>query len=167
MNRNRLFISIVILMLCISVSGCAALQRKFVRKKKKKEKDAAIVTAYDYSKGLRVDELYGRHFLFWQSWHTELIGKIDGTYKKRSACFGYIISSLKDMKKYLNSPKDEELEKVIEELHSIGPDIRKQRLTKSQKYKIRKFLEKTKRHIDKNFSYTDVKGFLSKAVSDP
>ncbi|MBU1853615.1 MAG: hypothetical protein KJ957_06195 [Candidatus Omnitrophica bacterium] len=163
MFKSRSLTLSIVLILCVSISGCTALQRKFVRKKKEKEEGVAIVTTFDYSKELRVEELYKKHFLFWQSWHSELIDKLDATYKKRSACFGYIVSNLTDMKKYLTGSKAEELEKTMMELRSIEPDIKEQRLTKSQKYRIRKLLEKIKRHIDKNFSYPDVKEFVEYA----
>ncbi len=61
----------LVLILFFSFTGCAALQRKFVRKKKKQEAPAPVITTFDYSKELRVDELYKRHFLFWKTWHLE------------------------------------------------------------------------------------------------
>ena len=52
---KRYFSYVVVLILCLAVTGCAALQRKFTRRKKKEEKVTAVVTRFDYSKELRVD----------------------------------------------------------------------------------------------------------------
>jgi len=160
MFRSSSIKYIVILILCISLTGCAALQRKFVRKKKKEEKISAVITTHDYSKELRVDELYKKHFVFWKSWQSELIDKMDFNYKKRVTCFDNIIESLNEMRKYLADSKAEELEQFIKEIKSIDPDIKKKRLSKNRKYKMKRLLERTKRQIDKNFSYAEVKDQL-------
>ncbi len=160
MFRNRTLIFIFILLLCISFTGCAGLQRKFARKKKKEERPSPVITTYDYSKELRVDELYKKHLLFWQSWQTELLGRLDATYKKRASCYDYTVASLMEMKKYLASPKAEELDEFIKNIKSIDPVIKKKRLSKGEKNRIKSLLEKTKRQIDKRFSYSDVKDYL-------
>ncbi|NQT75779.1 MAG: hypothetical protein HQ566_04580 [Candidatus Omnitrophica bacterium] len=161
MFRNRTWTFIFILLLCVSFTGCAGLQRKFARKKKKQEdKSPIVVSTYDYSKELRVDELYKKHLLFWQSWQTELLGRLDATYKKRTSCYDYTVASLTEMKKYLASPKAEELEVFIKNIKSIDPVIKKKHLSRGEKNRIKNLLEKTKRQIDKSFSYSDVKDYL-------
>lgn len=160
MFKNKFFLYLCIFILCVSLAGCAGLQRKFARKKKQEERIAPVITTYDYSKELRVEELYKKHFLFWKSWQTELIDRMDGTYKKRTECFDFTVSSLVEMKKYLKKPKAEELEKIIVKVKSIDPEVKKVRLSKSQKYRIKQILENTKRQIDKRFSYGHVKDYL-------
>ncbi|MEE8317994.1 MAG: hypothetical protein V3S13_03705 [Candidatus Omnitrophota bacterium] len=160
MLRKNPLIYTFILMLAISFVGCAGLQRKFSRKKKKEEKIAPVITTYDYSKELRVDELYKRHFLFWKSWQSELIERIDGSYKKRVSCYDYTVSSLMEMKKYLAGAKAEELESFIAKIKALAPQIKDKRLTKIKGYRMKLLLEKTKRQIDKGFSYSDVKDSL-------
>jgi len=151
----------VILILCISLSGCAGLQRKFTRKKKKEvDKPAPVITTYDYAKNLRVDELYKKHFLYWKTWQGELIDRMDASYKKRIECYEGILENLSDMKKYLASTKADELSPSIEKIKSIDKGIRKKRLTRSEKNKMRSLLEKTKLRIDKGFAYSKVKDHL-------
>lgn len=160
MYKSKALRYIVVLILCISFTGCATLQKKFVRKKKKEEKAAPVITMYDYSKDLRVDELYKKHFLFWKTWQLELIGRLDATYKMRNDCYDHIIANLMEMQEYLASPKREELRPFLERIKSIEPMIRKRRLSKSEKYRITQLLEDTQLQIEKRFSYSDVKGFL-------
>ena len=160
MYKSRALTYIIILIFCISTTGCAALQRKFVRKKKKQERVVPVVTTYDYSKELRVNELYKKHFLFWKTWQSELIDRMDGSYKKRIECYNYTVESLMEMKKYLADFKAAELEPFIAQIKSIAPDIRKRRLSKNKKYRLRQLLEKTRRQIEKRFSYSDVKDQL-------
>ena len=161
MFRKRFFISIFALVLLVSFTGCAALQRKFTRKKKKEEgRIVPVITTYDYSKDLRVEELYKKRFLFWKTWHSELIDRMDAGHKKRSACFDNALENMIEMRKYLASPKAEELDPYIKKMMSIGKDIEEERLTRSEEYNIRQALEKIKRQINKNFSFSDVEGFL-------
>ena len=160
MFRSRLMTCSIILMLCVSFTGCAGLQRKFVRNKKKEERIMPVITTHDYSKELRADELYRKHFLFWKTWQSELIDRMETTYKKRGSCYDHTLASLMEMKKYLRDPKAAELEPFIAEIRSIDPNIREKRLSKSAKYRMKQLLERTKRQIEKGFSYSDVKQFL-------
>jgi len=161
MLKKRFFISIFALVLLVSFTGCAALQRKFTRKKKKEEgRIVPVITTYDYSKDLRVEELYKKRFLFWKTWHSELIDRMDAGHKKRNACFDNTLENMIEMRKYLASPKAEELDPYIKKMTDIDKDIKEDRLTKSEKYNIRQSLEKIKRQINKNFSFSDVEGFL-------
>jgi len=148
--------------LCISITlaGCAGMQRKFARKKPEEKKPAPVITTFDYAKELRVDELYKKRFLFWKSWHGELIDRMDGGYKKRAECYGQMMENLLEMQKYLNGQKSAEIEAFITEIKSIDPDVKKKDLTNSERYRIKQVLEKTKRLIDKRFAYSDVKDFL-------
>jgi len=157
---NRRFRCGVIVVLCVSIVGCAGVQRKFARKKKEEEKQLPIVATYDYSKELRVDELYKKRFLFWKSWQGELIDRMGNGYKKRTECYDELMQNLLEMQKYLNDEKYKELEAFITEIKSIDPDVKKINLTNSERYRIAQFLEKTKRLIDKRFSYTYVKDYL-------
>ncbi|MBU0759811.1 MAG: hypothetical protein KKC66_00575 [Candidatus Omnitrophica bacterium] len=152
--------NIIIFLLCVSLCGCAGLQRKFARKKKDEERPAPVITTYDYAKDRRVDELYKKHFLFWKSWQTELINRMGATYKKRAECFDFTVSSLEEIKKYLKGPKSTELEKFITKIKTIDPEIRELRLSRSQQYRMKHLLETTKRQIDRQFSYTKVKDDL-------
>ncbi|MDP8230837.1 MAG: hypothetical protein P9L93_07035 [Candidatus Gorgyraea atricola] len=160
MYKDKFFIYICIAVLCISLTGCAGLQRKFTRKKKKDEKAGPVITTYDYAKDLRVEELYKKRFLFWRTWQGELIERMDGLYKKRIECYDQAIMNLKEMRKYLSDPKAEELAPFIEKISSIDPNIRKKKLSKSEQYNMTQLLENTKRQIDKQFSYSKVKDFL-------
>lgn len=157
---DRRYRLIIVVILCIAIAGCAGLQRKFTRKKQKEEKPMAIVTTYDYAKEQRIDELYKKRFLFWKSWHGELIDRMDGGYKKRTECYDQLIQNLLEMQKYLNDEKSKELDSFITEIKSIDPAVKKVSLTNSESYRIRQILEKTKRLIDKRFSYSHVKDSL-------
>ncbi|MDP2980702.1 MAG: hypothetical protein Q8N67_01365 [Candidatus Omnitrophota bacterium] len=157
---NRRFRFGVIIALCICVAGCAGMQRKFARKKKEEEKQLPIVTTYDYAKEQRVDELYKKRFLFWKSWQGELIDRMGDGYKKRTECYDELMQNLLEMQKYLDDEKNKELEVFVTEIKSVDPDVKKIDLTSSERYRIAQLLEKTKRLIDKRFSYTHVKDSL-------
>ncbi len=150
----------IIVILCISIAGCAGMQRKFARKKKEEARTPAVVTTYDYPIEQRVDELYKKRFLFWKSWQGELIDRMEDGYKKRTECYDELMQNLQEMQKYLNDEKYKELGNFITEIKSIDTDVKKMDLTNSERYKIAQLLEKTRRLIDKRFSYTHVKNQL-------
>ncbi|MFH1854033.1 MAG: hypothetical protein ABH815_01850 [Candidatus Omnitrophota bacterium] len=160
MRINAYVRNLIIFLVCVSLCGCSGLQRKFTRNKKDEQKPAPVITTYDYSKELRVDELYRKHFLFWKSWHRELIDRMGGTYKKRVECYDYTIASLSEMKKYLKEPKAAELEEFIIRIKTIDPEVRESGLSKSQQHRISQLLESTKRQIDRQFSYNRVQDYL-------
>ncbi len=160
MVKNRILAGILICVLLVTSIGCAGLQRKFTRKKKEEVKAGPVITTYDYAKDLRVDELYRKRFLFWKSWQGELIERMDGTYKKRMECYENAVMNLEEMRKYLSLARVKELDPFIEEIKSIDPDIKKKRLSRSEKYRMSHMLEMTKRRIDKQFSYSKVKDSL-------
>ena len=107
-----------------------------------------------------MDELYKKRFLFWKSWQGELIDRMGDNYKKRTECYDELVQNLTEMQKYLNDEKYKELEVFITEIKSVNPDVKKIDLRGSEQYRITQLLEKTKRLIDKRFSYTKVKNFL-------
>ncbi|MDP2911834.1 MAG: hypothetical protein Q8N76_05855 [Candidatus Omnitrophota bacterium] len=150
----------IIFMLCVSVAGCGGMQRKFSRKKQEEKKTPPIVTTYDYPIEQRVEELYKKRFLFWKSWQGELIDRMDDTYKKRIECYDQLMQNLFEMQKYLNDEKNKELEAFITEIKSVGPVVKKMDLRGSEKHRVAQVLEKTKRLIDKRFSYSKVKDSL-------
>ena len=160
MRKCMRFKCLVVIVLCLSIAGCAGVQRKFARKKKEESKPLPVITTYDYAKELRVDELYKKRFLFWKSWQGELIDRMDDGYKKRAECFDQLMLNLEEMQKYLNDEKYKTLGSFITEIKSLGPDVKKIDLRGSERYRITQALEKTKRLIDKRFSYTKVKDSL-------
>lgn len=151
---------VVIIILCVSIAGCAGVQRKFARKKKEEAKTPAIVTTYDYPVEQRVDELYKKRFLFWKSWQGELIDRMGDGYKKRTECYDQLMQNLIEMQKYLNDEKYKELEAFIAQIKTVDGPVKKIDLTNNERYKISQLLEKTKRLIDKRFSYSKIKDSL-------
>lgn len=166
MNKFKGMKFIIIVILCISVAGCAGMQRKFARKKKEEVKQGPVITTYDYSKELRVDELYKKHFLFWKTWQMELIDRMDATHKKRRDCYDELMANLEEMKKYLNDAKALELDPFITQIKSIDGIVGKIDITRNESYRMQQLLEKTRRQIEKKFSYSDVKGFLELRTKD-
>ncbi len=160
MFRKHWFSIILILVFFMSLTGCSGLQRKFSRKKRKEERPTPVITTYDYAKDLRVEELYKKHFLYWKTWHNELIDRIDGAYKKRVECYDNALMHLEEMQKYLGESKALEIKPFTEKIKAIDPDIRKKKLSKGKKLKMLRMLEMTKRQVGKRFSYPNVKDNL-------
>jgi hypothetical protein len=160
MMKYMRFKVVIVIVLCLCITGCAGMQRKFSRKKPQEEKVSPVVTTYDYPIEQRVEELYKKRFLFWKSWQGELIDRMDDTYKKRIECYDQLMQNLFEMQKYLSGEKNKELEAFITEIKSVGPVVKKMDLRGSEKHRVAQVLEKTKRLIDKRFSYSKVRDSL-------
>ena len=160
--RSVVLVCGVLTIVCM-LAGCEAFVRKFTRKPNKEQlpREEMVLVPEEYkAPQMTSEELYRQHFLFWKSWQGELIDRMGDNYKKRTECYYELMQNLLEMQKYLNDQKYNELGVFITEIKSVDPDVKKIDLRGSEQYRITQVLEKTKRLIDKRFSYTKVKDFL-------
>lgn len=154
---------LIIIFVCISISGCAALKEKFTRKKPP-QKITPIIEIKDYSMSIKVDKLYKKHFVFWKSWEEELIQNLDKNIKKRRLSYRESLMELKTLSSFLKQQKQEELKPYIKELEKMGHQIEKHYLSKVEKHRLRIKLKKHKRIVDREFPLSKVKPWL---VNEP
>ena len=65
--------------------GCEAFRKKFVRKPKKDKEVEVVVHTQEYVSEYSTEETYKKYFLFWRTWHEELLSSLsaqDGNRKK-------------------------------------------------------------------------------------
>lgn len=152
----------LILIMPILISGCAQMRDKFVRKSKSEEKEQAktyqSVRKYDVRPSL---DLYTKHYIFWRSWHKELLEVLDAkNHKKTEVAVEQDISNLVDMRGMLTDEKAKELQILIDEMNGIEKIIKKQRITGGNRVRIERNLETIGRKIRKGFTYNKMLEFI-------
>lgn len=160
--KNGLFLFSVFCLL-FSAIGCDAFVRKFTRKPKREVPKEEFILAPEEYKTPQIpkDELYQKYFLFWKSWHDELINSLSvgANHKKQIYCVNEAIKNLGQMRVLLSEIKQEELSVYINQMQGLkgsliddpyGNVISKDRLA----------AERIKRNILRDFSYRKAKEYL-------
>jgi len=165
MRGKRIIHLFIVYFLIFSLLGCEAFVRKFTRKRKKENlpKEELVLAPEEY-KGPQMskEELYRQYFLFWKSWHDELIGSLSegANRKKQKDCLNETIKNLEQLRALLNDEKKAKLDIYVNQIKNLdkiitqdlyGNNIALNRLT----------AEQIKRNILRDFSYSKVKDYLS------
>jgi hypothetical protein len=161
MGRKNFYVVVTILIMALTVSGCAELKDKFVPKKKKKEEPVMrykAVRAYDVKPNM---ELYTKRYVFWKNWHRETLKVLrDKNQKKVVVSVEQEISNLMDMKRMLVDEKAQELQGYIQQMIEVETRIKQQKITQGNRVRIEKNLENTGKGIKRNFSYNKMRGYI-------
>jgi len=150
--------------LIFSLIGCDAFVRKFTRKSKREnlEQEEMVLAPEEY-KGPQMtkEELYRKYFLYWKSWHEELIESLlqKKSLKKQIDCSEEAIKNLVNLRALLSIDMQNKLDFYILKLKDLQEQISKDvyganAITNAQK------LERIKRDILRDFSYNKIKIYL-------
>lgn len=154
--RSKL-VPVVIIFLILNLIGCEAFVRKFTRKQKKeKEPEELVLAPEEYKPPARTpEEIYRGYFLFWKSWHDELLNALaqeSTSQKKRIDCAQEAIKNLSSMKDMLNEPAQKKLNKYVVQLKDLR-DSFKQDLYGSNYSRHFQTAERIKLSVIKDFSF--------------
>ena len=155
------FVSITLVFgLLLNLSGCAALKKKFTRKKKVKiEKPFYRIREYDTKPAL---EFYERHYIFWINWHKKLVDELGNNYKSDLRSIRKMIESLGDMAILLVNEKAASLASHIDELVKAEDIIKQRNLTKANELRIRRILKREYSAIKREFLPSKVADYIRK-----
>ncbi len=150
--------------LLVTLTGCEAFVRKFTRKPKKDENKTVemVLTPQEYKAPLiSKEELYRRYFIFWQSWHDELINALsfESSVKKQMDCLTEAVKSLMSIRDLLNNKKRIELDGYLKQISDLESSL-KQDVYGNDINKHRTTAENIQRGIWHDFSYSEVKDSL-------
>lgn len=123
--RRQVLCSVVAAVLVLNVCGCAGLARKFRRENKRaaEQKESMVVVPEQYPlQSLDRSARYEQVFLFWKSWHEELIAALAGVpnRKKVREALAESVKNLEQMQVLLAPQQQESLGAVIAGLHALG-----------------------------------------------
>jgi len=161
--KSKILLLIIICAVLVTTLGCDAFVRKFTRKRKREAPKEEMVLAPEEYKPPQMtkEEVYRQHFLFWKSWHDELINALTtgASYKKQIDCMNETLKNLEQLRSTLQEVKQKQLDIYINQLKDLkssittdlyGSDISQHRLS----------AERIKRGILRDFSYPKIKNYL-------
>ncbi|MEA3489687.1 MAG: hypothetical protein U9R44_05055 [Candidatus Omnitrophota bacterium] len=160
MNRKIIGTIGLLMIIVLTLSGCADLKDKFVRKSKEEAgiKQYYAVRPYDVHPSL---ELYTKRYVYWKSWHRELLSVLsDDNHKKKVVAIEQEVGNLMDMQRMLVDEKAEPLQKIIDQMSKIETQIKKERVTQGNEVRIRKKLESLGRQVKKDYSYNKIRDYI-------
>ena len=163
--KNQVFILIFGCWLLVSVLGCDAFVRKFTRKPKKENlpREEMVLEPMEY-KGpeMSKEELYRQYFLYWRSWHDELIQSLsqNTNHKKQIECVNEAIKNIEQIKVLLNAEKQKQLDIYINQLNDLRDLVTKD-IYGNNIIGNRAIAERIKKNILRDFSYNKIKDYLT------
>ena len=149
--------------LLISLAGCAPeWQKKFIRKKKDVKKMPRIYQLKRYEKKPSL-ELYRKHYVYWETWQSELIEVLGNNSKKDTRCVEEAVGQLKDMQYILVPEKGDKLNPHIKNMEQIRDMIVRGDMTQpTNRDYVKRRLERTDRVVKREFSPNKVKNYIKK-----
>lgn len=151
--------------LLVTIIGCDAFVRKFTRKPKKENlpKQELVLVPEEYKPPrMTKEEVYRQYFLYWKSWHDELINSLSGgsSHKKQIDCANEAIKNLESLRAALQEAKQKKLDVYINQLKDLKNEIA-QDLYGNNISANRLTAERIRRSILRDFSYNKIKDYLS------
>jgi len=144
--------------------GCEAFVRKFTRKSKKENlpKEEMVLTPVEYkAPEMTKEELYRKYFLYWKSWHDELIESLSReiNHKKQLSCIAEALENLEQLKNMLKDRARKNIDVFINRLSEAEAQI-KNDIYGANAASYRVDLERIKRGILRDLSYGKIKDDL-------
>jgi len=163
--KTILILSILYFLFSTSLCGCEAFRKKFVRKPKRRKEVKTVIQTQEYESQYSIGEIYRKYFLFWRTWHEELLNSLnvqDGNRKKRIFAAKKIIENLQQMQKLLSPQMQQELEAFILKQRGIVEKLDRYNLSHGRRLHIKSTLEKQRRQIQREFNYKRIQEHLIK-----
>ncbi|MGE5308428.1 MAG: hypothetical protein ACM3OC_05040 [Deltaproteobacteria bacterium] len=152
----------VVACMCLGLTGCESLVRKFSRKPSEPPKPQEMVLAPQEYAGQRPEniEMYEQYYLFWRNWHEEFIDALEGTNRKRQVeTVNEAIKNLTGMRSLLNDEGKAKLDAYVRQLEAIRDGVSGDSYGTQAGFHAAQ-AEKLKRQIIRDFSGRKVKGEL-------
>ncbi|MFA5090125.1 MAG: hypothetical protein WC510_03685 [Candidatus Omnitrophota bacterium] len=151
----------------ILTCGCDAFVRKFTRKSKKDSsvREEMVLVPQEYKSPLVTkDELYRQYFLYWKSWHDELLEALSPTtvrnYKKQISCAEQSIENLKQLSLLLKEERRNKLLGYIRQMQELKDAIVSD-LYGNNTANNRLQAERIRRNVLRFFSADKIKDYLA------
>jgi len=163
MKFKNVFSIIAVYFVILNLIGCEAFVRKFTRKSKNENlpQTEMVLVPEEYREIMGKEELYRQYFLFWKSWHDELISSLSlgANHKKQIGSANEAIKNLEQLKAYLNAEKQKESDIYLNQLKTLKELITKDAYGSNCSVN-RYTAESIRRSILREFSYSKMKNFL-------
>lgn len=160
MIKRRGILLLLVTVLMVQMCGCEAIQRKFTRKKKRKPVSPKFYQGLPEETRPNI-ELYMMHYVYWKTWHQELVNKAGDNTKRDRMASSEVLGHLNDMKKYLAEEKAEELQGYIDETKVLTDQIVKGGGGLNMKIgRLRQSLDNVRARIVRRFYHKKVRDYI-------
>lgn len=159
---KRLFSAFLILLLVLN-SGCHALRKKFIRKKKVKRQETVYVDFKEYPTTVSRDA-YIDYYLFTRGWLDELLSALGKgiSHKRQKRAINQAIMNLEQIISFFNTEGKEKIYPIYEVLLSVRSQIqRSPNLSQIRRNSLVRKIEYTKRRLEKKFNYSDAEQWMN------
>jgi len=162
--KSKIILLVTICFLLVTALGCDAFVRKFTRKSKKENqpKQELVLVPEEYKPPkMTKEEVYRQYFLYWKSWHDELINSLSGgvSHKKQIDCANEAIKNLDSLRGTLQEARQKKLDIYIGQLKYLKKEVEKD-LYGNNISTNRLTAERIRRGIMRDFSYNKIKDYL-------
>jgi len=153
-NSGKIFL-VWVCLLSLSLSGCTPLKKKFTRKKKKNqvEEFIPVLDPVDYPAPVQsAKERYAYHYSLWRIWNRDLLQTFDkkSNDKNQKYLLGQVKVQMEEMRKWITSEKQKELNLLMEDINSIAETFNKPASLRN-KFSLKKQLERNAKAMRNKF----------------
>lgn len=164
-SKLKIFLLVTSYSLLVTLLGCDAFVRKFTRKPKKESqpKQELVLLPEEYKPPkMTKEEVYRKYFLYWKSWHDELINSLlaGASQKKQLDCANEALKNLEELKATLQEAKQKQLDVYLNQLKDLKNNIA-QDLYGNNVSENRLTAERIRRGILRYFSYNKISKDIS------
>lgn len=167
MNNSsiRKIVIVVFLLSLLSLEGCEAFRKKFIRERKKKTEveEEVILEPQQYPDASYNNfVLYKNSYTFWKAAHSELIISLEEkqSYKRQLFFFDEVVKNLYDMRNLLVEEKQKQLDYFIQEINVLKEKLVNANLKVAISPQIESKLKAIESDIRINFSYTTIQDWI-------
>jgi hypothetical protein len=155
---------LILLLICVvfSSSGCYALRKKFIRKKKYKE-DPTVYVDFKKYPDVPSDQAYIDYYLFVRGWIDELTQALKKrvSFKRQKRSIEEILMNIEQMMACYNQEGKDEIYPLYEDFLGVRDEVIKApHMSELKTNSLIKRLEHFKRKFESDFNYTDAKKWI-------
>lgn len=159
----RKILTLFMVALLFSNSGCYNIRKKFVRKKKYQKESPVYVDFKDYPTKPS-PEAYIDYYLFVRGWLDELIEALEKgiSYKREKMAINEAIMNLEQIMSFYNLEGKNKIYPLYDELLTIREELEQSpNMSEMKRSSLIHKIQYFKRRFEKDFNYTDAEKWMS------
>jgi len=161
---RKLLSLILVLLMILDFSGCQALRKKFVRKRRKEKPPPLYLELKDYPQ-VPTKDMYDQYHLYVRGWLDELMHTIEeeSNAKRQKKSIDEAVMNFEQIMYFYNEEGKKAAEPLYKELVSLREEIHNPYFALSGNFSsTTRKISRLKRDFEKNFSYEDALEWMQK-----
>ncbi|MBN2121011.1 MAG: hypothetical protein JW734_08180 [Candidatus Omnitrophica bacterium] len=152
---RKFFIAVFVLIMVFDFTGCMALRKKFVRKRRKEVPPPLYLELKEYPK-VPTSDMYHQYWLFVRGWLDELNASMEegANAKRQKKSIDEAFMNLEQIIYYYNEEGKKAIDPIYKEMVSIRTAVHDPYFSSSENFVLMKRrVSKVKRDFEKGFTY--------------